>query len=45
VMIVAVSLAAGAASAFLLGGRWRLLGFAGVIGLLWLAITPVLVAL
>jgi len=45
VMIVAVSLAAGAASAFLLGGRWRLLGFVGVIGLLWLAITPVLVAL
>ena len=45
VMIVAVSLAAGAASALLLGGRWRLLGFAGVIGLLWLAITPVLVAL
>lgn len=43
--IVIVSLAAGAASAILLPGRWRVLGLVGILGLVALALTPVLVAL
>lgn len=45
VAIVTVALASGAASAVAFRGRWRVLGVAGVLGLFWLALTPVLVAL
>jgi len=45
VTIAAVALAAGAASAITLPRGWRVLGAVGVLGLLWLALTPVLVAL
>ena len=43
--IAAVALATGAASLILVRGRLWMLGIAGVLGLAWLALTPVLVAL
>lgn len=45
VSIVAVALAAGAASTVTRSGGWRVLGVVGVLGLVWLVLTPVLVAL
>lgn len=42
-VIAAVALATGAASAVMLPGGWRALGAAGLIALAWLALTPVLV--
>jgi len=43
--ILCVALASGAAASLMLGGWWRVLGVCGMVGLLWIALTPLLVTL
>ena len=45
VAVAAVSLASGAVSTIAFSGWWRVLGIVGGLCLLWLALTPVIVAI